>query len=75
MKIATTRFLSEGLVAGRRAQDPEHRSELVEAALGEYLPLLHDRLPYRDLEIINAHAAGLNQEAEDVLPYQEVSWT
>ena len=28
------------------------------------------RDPSRDLEIINAHAAELNQEAEDVLSYQ-----
>jgi hypothetical protein len=35
MKIETTVFLSEELVAalGSRAPDPEHRSELVEAAL------------------------------------------
>jgi metal-responsive CopG/Arc/MetJ family transcriptional regulator len=73
MKIETTVFLSEELVAalGSRAPDAEHRSELVEAALREYLPLLHDR-PSKDLEIINAHAAELNQEAEDVLSYQVI---
>jgi hypothetical protein len=74
MKIETTIFLSEELVAalGSRAPDPEHRSELVEAALREYLPLLHKRVPSRDLEIINAHAVELNQEAEDVLSYQVI---
>jgi metal-responsive CopG/Arc/MetJ family transcriptional regulator len=72
MKIETTVSLSEELVAalGSRAPDPEHRSELVEAALREYLPLLPNRLASRDSEIINAHAAELNQEAEDVLSYQ-----
>jgi hypothetical protein len=74
MKIETTLFLSEELVAalGARAPDPEYRSELVEAALREYLPLLPKRDPSRDLEIINAHATELNQEAEDVLSYQVI---
>jgi hypothetical protein len=36
----------------------------------EHLPQLDKRDPSRDLEIINAHAAELNQEAEDVLSYQ-----
>ncbi|HXO19358.1 MAG TPA: hypothetical protein VOA87_05455 [Thermoanaerobaculia bacterium] len=74
MKIETTVLLSEELVAalGSRAPDPEDRSELVEAALREYLPLLHNRVPSRDLEIINAYAAELNQEAEDVLSYRVI---
>jgi hypothetical protein len=74
IKIETTVFLSEELVAalGTRAPDPEHRSEVVEAALREYLPLLQQRDPARDLEIINAHAEELNQEAEDVLSYQVI---
>lgn len=74
MKIETTVLLSEELVAalGSRAPDAEHRSELVEAALREFLPLLHKRDPSRDMEIINAHAAELNQEAEDVLSYQVI---
>ncbi|HVT58564.1 MAG TPA: hypothetical protein VHR45_09200 [Thermoanaerobaculia bacterium] len=72
MKVETTVFLSEELlsVLGTRASDHQGRSELVEAALREYLPRLRQRDPSRDLEIINAHAAELNQEAEDVLSYQ-----
>jgi hypothetical protein len=72
MKVETTVFLSEVLLTalGTRAPDPQDRSELVEAALREYLPQLRKRDPSRDLEIINAHAAELNQEAEDVLSYQ-----
>jgi hypothetical protein len=72
MKIETTVLLSEDLLTalGNRAPDLQDRSELVEAALREYLPQLHKRDPSRDLEIINAHAAELNQEAEDVLSYQ-----
>ena len=72
MKIATTVFLSEELLAalGERAADPEHRSALVEAALRQHLHLLANRDSARDLEIINAHAHELNEEAEDVLSYQ-----
>lgn len=72
MKVETTVFLSEELLTalGTQAPDPQDRSELVEAALREYLPQLRKRDPSRDLEIINAHAAELNLEAEDVLSYQ-----
>ena len=72
MKVETTVFLSEELLTalGAQAPDPQDRSELVEAALREYLPQVLKRDPSRDLEIINAHAAELNQEAEDVLSYQ-----
>jgi metal-responsive CopG/Arc/MetJ family transcriptional regulator len=75
MKIETIVYLSEELVEalGSRAPDPEHRSELVEAALREYLLVLHKRNQSRDLEIINTHAVELNQEAEDVLSYQVIS--
>jgi metal-responsive CopG/Arc/MetJ family transcriptional regulator len=74
MKVETTVFLSEELLTalGARASDPRDRSELVEAALREYLPQLRKSDPARDLEIINAHAAELNEEAEDVLSYQVV---
>jgi metal-responsive CopG/Arc/MetJ family transcriptional regulator len=74
MKVETTVFLSEELLTalGTQAPNPQDRSELVEAALREYLPQLRKRDPSRDVEIINAHAAELNQEAEDVLSYQVV---
>jgi len=74
MKVETTVFLSEEVLTalGTRTQDPQDRSDLVEAALREYLPQLRQRDPSRDLEIINAHAAELNQEAEDVLSYQVI---
>ena len=74
MKVDTTVFLSEEVLTalGTRTQDPQDRSDLVEAALREYLPQLRQRDPSRDLEIINAHAAELNQEAEDVLSYQVI---
>jgi metal-responsive CopG/Arc/MetJ family transcriptional regulator len=74
MKIETTILLSEELVEALRAKatDPERRSELVEEALREFLSLLQKRDASRDVEIINAHAAELNEEAEDVLSYQVI---
>lgn len=74
MKIETTVALSEELLdaLSSRAPDPERRSTLVEAAVRAYLLRLRRRDSSRDLEIINAHAAELNQEAEDVLSYQVI---
>ncbi|HEV7671873.1 MAG TPA: hypothetical protein VGS22_25405 [Thermoanaerobaculia bacterium] len=72
MKIETTVALSEEILAAlsRRAPDAAHRSEIVEAALRAYLLRLRKRGASGDLEIINANAAELNAEAEDVLSYQ-----
>ena len=74
MKVETIVLLSEELLTAlsTRVPDPHDRSELVEAALREYLPQLDKRDPSRDLEIINACAAELNRDAEDVLSYQVV---
>jgi metal-responsive CopG/Arc/MetJ family transcriptional regulator len=74
MKVETTVALSEELLAALtdRAPDPEHRSDLIEAAVRAYLLRLRKRDSSRDLEIINAHAAELNEEAEDVLSYQVI---
>jgi metal-responsive CopG/Arc/MetJ family transcriptional regulator len=74
MKVETTVALSEELLAALtdRAPDLEHRSDLVEAAVRAYLVRLRKRDSSRDLEIINAHAAELNEEAEDVLSYQVI---
>ena len=74
MQVETIVFLSEELLTalGTRAQDPQERSELVEAALRAYLPQLGEPDSSGDLEIINAHAAELNQEVEDVLSYQVI---
>jgi metal-responsive CopG/Arc/MetJ family transcriptional regulator len=72
MKIDTTVCLSDDVVAAldARAHDPEERSELVEAALRAYLLHCRARDASRDLEIINARSAELNEEAQDVLSYQ-----
>jgi metal-responsive CopG/Arc/MetJ family transcriptional regulator len=74
VKVSTTVSLSEELVTAltNRAPDPKDRSDLVEAALKDYLLRLRRRDSSRDLEIINAHAAELNEEAEDVLSYQVI---
>ncbi|HEX5758013.1 MAG TPA: hypothetical protein VF121_02365 [Thermoanaerobaculia bacterium] len=74
MKIETTVSLSEELVEAlrSRAPDAENRSELVETAVRAHLLRLRRRDSSRDLEIINAHAKELNEEAEDVLSYQVI---
>jgi metal-responsive CopG/Arc/MetJ family transcriptional regulator len=75
MKIDTTVALSEEILAAlnRRAPDAQHRSEIVEAALRAYLLRLRRRGAFTDLAVINANAAELNAEAEDVLSYQVIS--
>ncbi len=74
MKVETTVTLSEELLAALidRAPDATLRSGLVEAAVRTYLVRLRKRDSSNDLEIINAHAAELNAEAEDVLSYQVI---
>jgi metal-responsive CopG/Arc/MetJ family transcriptional regulator len=74
MKVETTVTLSEELLAALidRAPDAALRSDLVEAAVRSYLLRLRKRDSSNDLEIINAHAAELNAEAEDVLSYQVI---
>lgn len=74
MKVETTVSLSEELVEAlhSRAPDAENRSELVEAAVRAHLSRLRRRDSSQDLEIINAHARELNEEAEDVLSYQVI---
>lgn len=74
MKVETTVVLSEDLMAAldRRTRNPEDRSEIVEAALRAYLARPHRGEAAGDLEIINANAAQLNEEAADVLEYQVI---
>ncbi len=48
-----------------------NRSEFIETLLREYLIRgIHGKNKNADMEIINAHSASLNEEAEDVLGYQ-----
>jgi metal-responsive CopG/Arc/MetJ family transcriptional regulator len=74
MKVETTVALSEDLLAAldRRTQDARDRSEIVEAALRAYLAEPRRGEDAGDLEIINAHATALNEEAADVLAYQVI---
>jgi metal-responsive CopG/Arc/MetJ family transcriptional regulator len=74
VKIETTVALSEDVVAAldRRTEDPRDRSAIVEAALWAYLERPRRGEDASDLEIINAHAAELNEEAADVLEYQVI---
>jgi metal-responsive CopG/Arc/MetJ family transcriptional regulator len=51
------------------------RSEIVESALREFLQKkTRAERDQRELEIINANADKLNEEALDVLEYQQVNW-
>ena len=74
MKIETKIALSEDLASAleRRSSDPGVRSEIVEAALRAYFAQPRQGEAAGDLDIINAHAAELNEEAADVLTYQVI---
>jgi metal-responsive CopG/Arc/MetJ family transcriptional regulator len=74
MKIATTVALSEDVMAAldSRSHDVQDRSAIVEAALRMYLTWPQRGEDAGDLEIINAHSAELNEEADDVLAYQVI---
>ena len=51
------------------------RSEVIEAALREYLrKKIRLERDQREMEIINANADKLNEEALDILEYQQVNW-
>jgi metal-responsive CopG/Arc/MetJ family transcriptional regulator len=54
----------------RRAANPAERDELVAAALRAYFAWPRPGEDSADLDIINAHKAELNAEAEDALSYQ-----
>jgi metal-responsive CopG/Arc/MetJ family transcriptional regulator len=72
VKVDTTVALSEDLVAAlerRVAQDPGGLSSIIEAALRAYLARPRRGDDAGDLDLINAHAAELNEEAADVLEY------
>ena len=74
MKIETTVALSEDLIAALdgRTRSAQDRSAIVEAALRAYLAQPRRGEDAGDLEIINSHAAELNEEAADVLEYQVI---
>ena len=50
-------------------------SDVIETALRDYVAKeTRQELNRRDIEIINANADKLNEEALDVLEYQQVNW-
>ena len=50
-------------------------SDVIETALRDYVAKeSRQELNQRDIEIINANADKLNEEALDVLEYQQVNW-
>ena len=51
------------------------RSAIIELALRQYIATKkRDSLNEKDMRIINANADQLNEEALDVLEYQQVKW-
>ena len=58
-----------------RMRKDEQISDVIETALRDYMEKEKPReLNRRDIEIINANAEKLNEEALDVLEYQKVNW-
>ena len=58
-----------------RMRKNEQISDVIEMALRDYVAKEMPReLNRRDIEIINANAEKLNEEALDVLEYQQVNW-
>jgi metal-responsive CopG/Arc/MetJ family transcriptional regulator len=74
MKVETTILLSEDLMSAldQQTRGDQDRSAIVEAALRAYLTHPQRGEDAGDLEIINSHAAELNEEAADVLEYQVI---
>lgn len=73
MKVKLSVTLSEELTAQMDALTSRYgtRSALIEQAVRALLAVEAQRQRDRhDLDILNRHAARLNQEAEDVLAYQ-----
>lgn len=57
------------------AEKRHKRSAIVESALRDYVAKeSRQELNRRDIEIINANADKLNEEAMDTLEYQQVNW-
>ena len=73
VKVKTSVTLSAALVKtiDRSVQAGESRSEVIERLLHESLAArTRQAADARDRAILDAHAADLNREAEDVLDYQ-----
>jgi metal-responsive CopG/Arc/MetJ family transcriptional regulator len=70
VRVKTSITLPEDLLTSIDRAD-QNRSAFIERASRAYLARLEKaKLEARDIEIINAHADRLNEEAMDVLDYQ-----
>ena len=73
MKVKTSITLSSDVIKaiGRMAGTHASRSEVIEEAIRFYIAQkIREQRNVRDLEILNAHARRLNQQAASVLDYQ-----
>ncbi len=77
MRIRTSITLPKELLieVDALAGKKHKRSKIVESALRDYVAKENPKkLNKRDIEIINANADKLNEEALDTLEYQQVNW-
>lgn len=77
MKVRTSVTLPKDLLikVDALAGKKHGRSAIVESALRDYVAKENGKkLNRRDIEIINANADKLNEEALDTLEYQQVNW-
>jgi metal-responsive CopG/Arc/MetJ family transcriptional regulator len=77
MRVRTSVTLPKDLLikVDALAGKKHKRSAIVESALRDYVAKENGKkLNRRDIEIINANADKLNEEALDTLEYQQVNW-
>ena len=77
MKVRTSVTLPKDLLVkvDALAGKKQKRSAIFESALRDYVAKENGgKLNKRDIEIINANADKLNEEALDTLEYQQVNW-
>lgn len=75
-RIETTVSLPKDLFEQANQMNKDEKiSDVIETALREFLKRkARAERDQRELEIINANADKLNEEALDVLEYQQVNW-
>ena len=75
-RVETTVSLPKDLLEqANQINKDEQISDVIEAALREFVKRkMRAERDKRELEIINANSEKLNEEALDVLEYQQVNW-
>ena len=75
-RVETTVSLPKDLLEqAHQINKDEPISDVIETALREFVKIkVRAERDKRELEIINANAEKLNEEALDVLEYQQVNW-